>query len=142
MQDRLEIREAMGIVRNRGLASADLLAERVEKLADWREHVRAHPWPIALAVAATGFWMVPARQAKPNSRSRLPAVESLKSHDNGVVRKPDESKAGIANLAMAFVGSMIGNAVRSYVSGQIQSLVNTRGNHAASEQRQVHVTRY
>ncbi len=61
MDEQTELRQAMSVVRSRGLANADVLAKRVERLSDWREHVRAHPLPIALAAAALGYWLVPIR---------------------------------------------------------------------------------
>lgn len=136
MQEQLELCQKMSFVRSRGLDNASELGERVEKLSDWREHVRAHPVPIALAVAALAYWAVPAKRNAPQPTLPSRATNSVKAE---VDATDDAAKtagiAGMGGVAMGFLGSLIGNAVRSYVSEQIQTLITSRGNHAASQQR-------
>ncbi len=134
MQEQLELREKMSFVRSRGLDNASELGERVEKLSDWREHVRAHPVPIALAVGALAYWAIP-------TKTKVAASSAPSQTPRGSVEGTErEAKvAGIAGLggaAMGFLGSLLGNAVRSYVSDQVQTLITSRGNHVASQQRQ------
>ena len=151
MQEQLEIRQRMSMVRTRGLANATELAERVERLSDWREHVRAHPWPIALAAGALAFWIVPARRVPRHAPAYTPSMGASESRAAAAASSsetPTEREAkmatfsGIGGAAMGFVGSLIGNAVRSYVSEQVQSLINPRGNHDAPQQRQAPFSRF
>ncbi len=127
------ITQKMTEVRNRGLVNARELGEEVERLGDWREHVRAHPVPLALAAAAVGFWVVP-------SRTQRTAAEQLVGKSPNHRQTTDEtlrssSIAGMGGAVMGFVGSMIGNAVRSYVSQQVHSLIQGGDRNAAYEER-------
>lgn len=140
MQEQLDIRQEMSAVRNRGLANATMLAKRVEKLSDWREHVRAHPWPIALAVGAVAYWVMPTKHV-----SRLPpqaAHETVSRTGTGAVAPASTREEKVANAAsvrgaaLGFIGSLVGNALRSYVTDQVQSLITPRGSHATPQQRQ------
>lgn len=147
MQQQLEIRHEMSAVRRRGLANAEVLAERVEKLSDWREHVRAHPLPMALAVSALAYWLVPSRTrtgAVPGTGTVVPSQGKADSNESRLAKKEAKaaSFAGVGGAAMGFVGSLIGNAVRSYVSDQVQTLITSRGNHDASQQRQAPLSRF
>lgn len=138
MHTQSDLRQEMSSVRNRGLAHASVLGERVEKLSDWREHVRAHPWPIALAVGALACWAVPTKTKTHAAPIADSTSSTSKSSNVDTVTERDIKTAGAAGLGgalMGFVGSMIGNAVRSYVSEQIQTLITSRGNHATSQQR-------
>ena len=138
MHEQLELRDKMSFVRSRGLDNASELGQRVEKLSDWREHVRAHPVPIALAVAGLAYWVIPPKRvasypAKSYRSGSKPAT------DDDDVSEREVKVAGIAGMggaAMGFLGSLLGNAIRSYVSEQVQTLITSRGNHAASQQRQ------
>ena len=162
MQQQAEIRSQMSEVRRRGLANAEVLAERVERLSDWREHVRAHPLPIALAVGALAYWLVPSRSrsgtgiasgtgtasASSASASRTGTVASeiggAGTRDSSLSKKEARvaNFAGVGAAAMGFVASLVGNAVRSYVSEQVQTLITSRGSHDASQQRQAPVSRF
>lgn len=139
MSERLQICERMAAVRSRGLVNARELGEEVERLGDWREHVRAHPIPLALAAAALGYWVVPAR------RKKRP-VEAPSSGFSGGAASAREEKAkaatGITGLLLGFATTLAGNAIRSYVSQQVQSLVQGKDDHASFVQRQASAHRY
>ncbi len=150
MPSQAELRKEMSLVRNRGLANASALAERVERLSDWREHVRAHPLPLALAAGALAFWMVPKSRSQ-SATARTEAMASTASSTKGsgtgnAAPTEREAKvagiAGIGGAAMGFLGSLIGNAVRNYVGEQIQTLITSRGNHAPPQQRQTPLSRF
>ncbi len=133
MHEQLEIRQQMSEVRNRGTAHVRLLADRVEKLSDWREHVRAHPVPIALAAAVAAYWLVP---SKPRP-SGTGTVASAKETGTDESPAKASTRASMTGAAMGFVGTLLANAIRNYISEQLNSLVSTsRGNHAAPQQRQ------
>jgi len=123
----------MAAVRSRGLVNARELGEEVERLGDWREHVRAHPIPLVVAAAALGYWVVPSRP----KASALPVAASAKAPADEKAKK-----AGIAGLAMGFATTLLGNAVRSYVSQQIQSLVQGEKDHGSFVQRQASAHRH
>jgi hypothetical protein len=135
MSQKLQICEQMAAVRSRGLVNARELGEEVERLGDWREHVRAHPVPLVLAAAALGYWAVPARRKKAEAP---PLVGS------GVAAREEKAKAttGMAGLLIGFATSLAGNAIRSYVSQQVQSLVQGKDDHASFVQRQASTHRY
>lgn len=151
MQEQLEICQQMAVVRSRGLANARGLGHEVERLTDWREHVRAHPIPVVLAAAALGYWIVPAKSKREvhrlrplaRERSQNGQDEHRQSHrvneEEPVLETREVKKAGVAGMSgavMGFVGSMIGNAVRSYVAEQMHTLIQGHSNHASSNQRQ------
>ncbi len=147
MHEQLEIRTRMSAVRSRGLVNANQLAEQVEKLSDWREHVRAHPLPIALAVAGLAYWAVPSRGSKQVDRTErveagTTSSQALKESDRDAASAKVAKASGLAGAALGFVGSLVGNAVRSYVSEQVQTLITSRGDHAASQQRPAPYARY
>lgn len=53
-EERRRLRERLDEVRARSLHTRDELGEAVQRLGDWREHVRAHPWITASAAALIG----------------------------------------------------------------------------------------
>jgi hypothetical protein len=137
-RDTLHICEKMAAVRSRGLVNARELGEEVERLSDWREHVRAHPIPIAIAAAVVGYWLVPTRPKSPVRHLREaelpaggkspPSVQEEKVKTAGI--------AGVGGALMGFAGSLIGNAVRSYAMQQIQTIFQSKDDHASFVQRQ------
>jgi hypothetical protein len=138
-KDTLHIREKMAAVRSRGLVNARELGEEVERLGDWREHVRAHPIPLAIAAAVLGYWMVPSRpkrviraRSEPDSRRRQSA-ESAPMHEE---KAKTAGLAGMGGAIMGFAGSLLGNAVRSYATQQIQTIFQSKDDHASFVQRQ------
>lgn len=135
MSSKLQICEQMAAVRSRGLVNARELGEEVERLGDWREHVRAHPVPLVIAAAALGFWAVPSRRKKVE-------VPSLVSSGASAREETAKAKTGMAGLLVGFATSLAGNAIRSYVSQQVQSLVQGKDDHASFVQRQASTHRY
>lgn len=145
-KDTLHICEKMAAVRSRGLVNARELGEEVERLTDWREHVRAHPIPLALAAAVAGYWLIPSRpkstppkrRAKSGGRrggdsERGEADEAQPMHEEKV---KTAGLAGMGGAIMGFAGSLLGNAVRSYVAHQVQTIFQGKDDHASFVQRQ------
>lgn len=130
MSDKHVICEQMAAVRNRGLVNASELGEEVERLSDWREHVRAYPVPLVLAAAAAGFWIMPGRARKRKAdKDQLPlpqAVQAERAKPGGV--------AGMSGAAMGFLGSMLANAVRGYISEQLHTLIQGKNEHAPQDE--------
>lgn len=141
MGNRLPICEKMAAVRSRGLANARELNAEVERLGDWREHVRAHPVPIALAAAALGYWVVP---TKPKVAKHVPAspAQAVATERVADVVDKQSTRSGIAGLALGFATTLLGNAVRTYISQQVQSLVQGKDDHASFVQRQASANRH
>ncbi|MGN6545839.1 MAG: hypothetical protein ACTHK7_12370 [Aureliella sp.] len=141
-RDSLHICEKMAAVRSRGLVNARELSEEVERLSDWREHVRAHPIPIALAAAVAGYWLVPSRRKDKTRHWTETRVEQPLGGPPTKVREVHEEKAktagiaGVGGAVMGFAGSLLGNAVRSYVMQQIQTMFQSKDDHASFVQRQ------
>lgn len=142
MGDRTQICEQMALVRSRGLVNARELGEEVGRLGDWREHVRAHPVPIALAAAALGFWAVPAKRApKVTLANAAETISSSMPVSQATVAK-EKASSGFTGMVLGFATSLAGNAIRNYVSQQVQSLVQGKEDHAAVHQRQAPAHRH
>jgi len=142
MGDKLLICEQMAAVRNRGLVNASELGEEVERLSDWREHVRAYPIPLALGAAAVGFWLMPGRARK---KKVEPVVHRAAGGSSEAVQEEHVKTAGIAGIggaAMGFVGSLIGNAVRSYIAEQLHTLIQGKNDHASQDERKASAYRH
>ncbi len=145
MLDQTTLRQEMDHVRSRGLVNAGELKQEVQRLADWREHVRSHPVPFVLATAALAYFLIPTRARRPRAVpvdvSRTQVAGNTTVGSASTVDSAGEAStktAGIASLsgaAMGFAGSLIGNAVRSYIAEQLQTLIHTRGNHAVQSKR-------
>lgn len=50
------IAERMQEVRRRGHANAYHLRVGVDRVSDWREHVKAYPLPSVIAACVAGYW--------------------------------------------------------------------------------------
>jgi len=135
MGETLQICERMAAVRSRGLVNARELGEEVERLGDWREHVRAHPIPLVLAAAALGYWVVPTRR-------KAPKVEPTAEVRGSSTVREEKTKGGLAGVVLGFATSLAGNAIRSYVSQQVQSLVQGKDDHGSFVQRQAPTHRH
>lgn len=138
-KDTLHICEKMSAVRSRGLVNARELGEEVERLSDWREHVRAHPIPIAIAAAVVGYWLVPVRPKSPARQLREPEAARGGNKSSPSVQEEKAKTAGVAGVGgalMGFAGSLLGNAVRSYAMQQIQTIFQSKDDHASFVQRQ------
>jgi len=138
-KDTLHICEKMAAVRSRGLVNARELGEEVERLGDWREHVRAHPIPLAVAAAVVGYWLVPSRP-KEVVRFREKAASGRQRDASTTPVQEEKAKtagvAGMGGAVMGFVGSLLGNAVRSYATHQIQTIFQSKDDHASFVERQ------
>ncbi len=139
MHEQQEIVQRMAEVRSRGLVNAHDLGHDVERLSDWREHVRAYPIPLALGAAIVGYWMIPAR------KTAVPKTQTVRSESSELpyptTQQPVQetkrfSLAGLSGAAMGFVGTLAANAARSYISEQMHSLVYGDSEHGPFQQRQ------
>ena len=141
MGERLQICERMAAVRSRGLVNAQELGEEVERLGDWREHIRAHPIPLVLAAAVAAYWMVPAK--RPEVKYVVPAQGSAAQGATVAVQEQKaKSTGGYIGVLMGFATSLAGNAIRNYVSQQVQTLVQGRDEHGSFVQRQTSAHRH
>jgi hypothetical protein len=131
-----DIMERMAAVRARGLRNARELGHDFERLSDWREHVRAHPIPLTLAALAAGFYIVP---TKPKQTPAAVASQ-MRAAASGPVSRAAEpvgatSTPGMKGAVLGFVGSMLANTIRGYVSHQIQTLLSGGEHDQAPSQR-------
>lgn len=134
-------------IRARGLRKARELNADIERLGDWREHVRAHPWPVALAVLAAGYYVVPSKTQSSKSlgsdsvlNGRAASSEHGSAGSQAPASQAEKERAvgfsGAGGAVVGFLGSMAANAVRSYVSSRIQRLLSGNNHDQASFQRQ------
>jgi hypothetical protein len=122
------LREQMARVRSHLANDVGEVVEQAKEMADWRNHVRRHPWLFAGAAAALGFMIVPARRpkvAKPDmSVHRFQAALSENSGEPAKPKRASGTMQALVNLAA-------GIAVKSLMSvagNQLQNLVVSRAN--------------
>lgn len=110
--------ERMREVRARGHRDAYELKLGVDRLSDWREHVRSHPLPAVAVGAVAGFLTI---------RTIFPGPQPVKKSSRKVKEDGVDSgtevaaKAGVASALTAMVGTMLANAARQYMTQQLQS---------------------
>jgi hypothetical protein len=127
----------MSIVRARGLRRARAMGHDFERLSDWREHVRAHPIPLAVAAMVAGYYVIPSKSKPSDNGWQKPATTSpfgMGAKQDAAERPSAKSTAGAAVLGI--VGSMVSNLIRSYMSKQIHSLFSGNDHDQASLQRE------
>ena len=117
-----DIRQRMAEVRVRGVADANELDRAIERVKDWREHFKVHPFASIALAAVAGYSLVPHRKAVPTT-ARCPSVASVAS--SGAL--PESSTAASSALRLVVGGLMsqiLRNAAKTWVTSQIQKRFN------------------
>ena len=122
-EDDKAIAISMQQVRERGHLNAYEFKLGMDRLSDWREHVRSHPLPAVTASVLAGFLV--AQSVLPTTKPTVKVVRVAKG-GNDVDENEVAAKAGAASAVAAIVGTMLTNAARQYVSYQIQNRFKTR----------------
>ncbi len=114
-----QLAERMQEVRRRGHANAYHLRVGVDRVSDWKEHVKAYPIPAVVLAAVVGYWatskLIPAK-TRTKSRSERIADEQ---HQEVVTKST--ATAGIA----AFAGSLASNLIRQYARGYLDNYIQS-----------------
>lgn len=108
-------------VRRRGHSNAYQLRVGVDRVSDWKEHVKAHPIPAIVASAIAGYIVT----SQLIGRTQPPPIAVPQSFRRGSVQQTQEQVAKTTATAgiAAFVGSIVSNAVRQYARGYIENYV-------------------
>jgi hypothetical protein len=107
-------------VRRRGHSNAYQLRVGVDRVSDWKEHVKAHPLPAIFASAFVGYLATSKLLGNGSSSS-----EKIPQGVHMSEQKADEqvAKASISAGVAGFVGSMLSNALRQYARGYVENYV-------------------
>ncbi len=113
------IAERMQEVRRRGHANAYHLRVGVDRVSDWREHVKAYPLPSVIAACVAGYWATTKLFPNRSVPSTFSKASEGTSKGEAQVAKTTAA-AGIA----AFAGSIATNLIRQYARGYIDSYIH------------------
>ncbi len=113
-----ELQRRMHALRSTGDRDVRQLQNEMERVADWREHVRARPVLSAVAAAVVGFTVVRAVFA-----TRPASAPVLRAGTN-------RSAAG---SALAFVGGMASTLVRQWISDYVKKELKVGQNGSAAK---------
>lgn len=119
-----EIRRRMRAVRGRLAADIDGISARTRELADWKYHVRRHPWAAMAVVAAAGYLFVPRR--KEIIRPDAATLAQLADQDRLVVeREPKaKSRSSLADMVMAPIVAILLRSAGNYLSMKFGELLH------------------
>ncbi len=118
--DEAAIARKMQGVRERGRLDAHELKLGVNRMSDWREHVRAHPLPIVLAAASVSFLVAmsvtkPWNQNPSNALKRSAPKQSASDSDELLTKSTAMSAVG------AIVGTVVTTALKQYLTSQVRN---------------------
>ncbi len=125
-----EIRRQMAALRSRGEANVAQFSHAIDRVTDWREHYKAHPWAAVAVAAATGYFLAPRRQSKPVHHS---GAQSLNNGNASTVAEkvaPATATAAVGGVIttflMRFVKDYVTNTVKSHVQQRLQQQLQHR----------------
>lgn len=126
IEDDQAISARMRRVRERGHLDAYELKLGVDRLSDWREHVRSHPLPAFAASAVIGFLTTRAVFPSPQPPKKVVRKGDKAKGDKAKNEEPVSenevaAKAGITSAIAAMAGTMLMNAAKQYVTYQVQN---------------------
>ena len=114
--DSTQLQREMAAIRRRSLETASEIPAAIDRLQDWREHVRANPLPTILAAAALGYFAVPSKAAK------SPEV-SMRMRDSLPIHQESSSLAASLLPSARNTRSVIGQAVFSYAANAAKKAI-------------------
>ena len=117
-----ELLRRMQSLRSTGNRDVQQLQHEMERVVDWREHVRARPTASAVAAAVVGFTVVRAVFAKrPQAPVQYVAAQTSQSlgqfpTSQSSASQPSPAARTAAGSALAFVGGMASTLARQWIS--------------------------
>lgn len=124
--------DKMNAIRNASERHVEQLHHEVERLKDWREHVKSRPVLAVGAAAVVGFWLVSKLGGSSNSgkhrvsrRGRGP-TKSVTEEERA---ENIATKASMTAGAMGLVGSLASSAIRMAATHYVKSLLDKRNQH-------------
>lgn len=113
-----ELQRRMHALRSTGDRDVRQLQNEMERVVDWREHVRARPVLSAVAAAVVGFTVVRAVFATRPSPAPLVRAQSTRS---------------ATGSALAFVGGMASTLARQWISDYVKKELKVGQNGSAAK---------
>ena len=125
-----DIIDRMNTIRNSSEQHVERLHHEVERLKDWREHVKARPLLAVGVAAVAGFWLVSKLSGRSRSRPRI----NLRSHHHSRSKQKEQDEAvdevatrtSLTAGAMALAGSLLSSAIRMAATHYLKSLIDKR----------------
>ncbi len=120
-EDVNELLQRMRTLRNSGTRDVQQLQVEMERVSDWREHVRARPVATAVTAAVVGFVVVRTsmRQQRPIAAASAPQTQVHRSATSSV---------------LGFLGGMASTFARQWVNEFIRNELKVRQHGGASQQ--------
>ncbi len=114
-----ELLSRMHALRSTGDRDVQRLQDQMDRVTDWREHVRARPALSAAVAAVVGFTVVRAVFAQP-SRKNAAAAPALATVASTAAANPQEKRSATRS-ALAFAGGMASTFLRQWISEYIKN---------------------
>lgn len=111
-------------LRSTGVRDVHQLHAQVERVTDWREHVRAHPTASVVAASIIGFTLV--RTITNSDRPPQQIVYSSAPMPASVA-KPKSAMTGMLSVAGGMAASMARQWLAQYVKKQLGVYANAAG---------------
>ena len=114
--DSTHLQREMAAIRRRSLETASEIPAAIDRLQDWREHVRANPLPTILAAAALGYFAVPSKASK---------SPDVPKETNNSLSNHRESTTFVGSLLPRAINARtaIGQAVFSYAANAAKKAI-------------------
>lgn len=109
-------------VRRRGHSNAYQLRVGVDRVSDWKEHVKAHPIPAIVASAIVGYIATSKLIGRTQPSASVSVAQAVRHAGPQQTQEQAARTTATAGVA-AFVGSIVSNAVRQYARGYIENYV-------------------
>lgn len=109
-------------VRRRGHSNAYQLRVDVDRVSDWREHVKAHPLPAVVAAALLGY-VATSKMLGGKSDNRVTPRVEIHHGGSSTTTEKQVAKASIGAGVAAFAGSIVSNMLRQYAKGYVDNYI-------------------
>jgi hypothetical protein len=120
-----DLQRRMACIRENLHRGAEELAHDVRKLADWRYHVRRHPWASLALSAAVGYLVVPRRKQHPNREQDMESLAEL-ARQHRLELQPRVKQPGLAGTLVSLLGSALLRAGMSYAAQHFGRILESR----------------
>ncbi|MEX0703689.1 MAG: hypothetical protein WD069_16450 [Planctomycetales bacterium] len=128
-----EIRRRMKVIRGELSGDIEGIAAQARDLADWKYHVRRHPWGVMAVVAAAGYLFVPRRKEiiSPDAAT----LAKLADQDRLVIEREPKAKSrgGLADMLIAPITAMLLRSAGNYLSMKFGELLQDKADQSGAE---------
>ncbi len=127
-----ELLSRMHALRSTGDRDVQRLQDQMDRVTDWREHVRARPALSAAVAAVVGFTVVRAVLAQPSRQTTSSTPASAAPAANSATNVQEKRSA--TRSVLAFAGGMASTFLRQWISEYIKKELKV-GQHGFAESR-------